>query len=240
MKIIYRLLYNALNELYADSPDLQHHRDVTLELLKSKAEGRDIPPTPDKDDRPIVVVAVGHSRKGDNGAESWDGSVSEHRYNLEIATELCELLEESALVKPVLLSNYGGKTYSQAIKWLADKVNSLGKVALVVELHFNSSSSPHANGHEFLFWHSSQKGAQFAQHFSQKMTDFFPTLKERGPKPIKSGGRGSLFLRKLIPVCLILEPFFGSNSQNWSIFRHKEGKHYLVRCYFEAIVESVL
>lgn len=236
---LYRLLYAKIYELYENSPDLHKHRDVTLELLKDKAEGRI--PAPSKDDeRPTVVVAVGHSRRGDTGATSWDGSVQEHPYNLGIATQLCELLEESELVKPVLLSNYGGKTYSQAIRWLADKVNSLGKVALVVELHFNSASSPKAKGSEFLFWHSSRKGALFAQHFSQKMTDFFPTLRERGPKPIKSGGRGSLFLRKLAPVCLLLEPFFGSSTFDWEIFRKKEGKRTLVRCYFEAIVESVL
>ena len=237
---LYRLLFDKINELYKNSPELHEHRDVTLELLKNTAEGKDPPPTQEKDDRPIVVVAVGHSRKGDSGATTWDGSTNEHRYNLQIATQLCELLEESELVKPVLLSNYGGKTYSQAIRWLSDKVNSLGTVALVVELHFNSAGNPKAKGSEFLFWHSSQKGAQFAQHFSQKMTDFFPTLVERGPKPIKSGQRGALFLRKLAPVCLLLEPFFGSSASDWKIFKSTRGKSDLVRCYFEAIVESVL
>ena len=234
---IYRILSKQIEKLYENYPALHTHRDVTLHLLE---KAQDQEGSTSSEGLPTVVIAVGHSRKHDEGATTWDGSTSEHGFNLKIATQVCELLEQSGLVKPVLLSKYGGKTYSQAIKWLSDKVNSLSDVALVAELHFNSSSNNKATGHEFLYWHSSSKGAAIAQTFSAKMCETFPKLQDRGAKPIKKGERGSLFLRKLAPVCLLCEPFFGSNLSDWNTFKDQKAQRELATSYFEAIIESVL
>ena len=236
---LYSLLYSKINEIYEDSPELHKHRDVTLDLLKKKANGNS-PPLSSSSSKPTVIIAGGHSRRGDQGAWTMEGGVSEHAYNSKIAKELCELLEDSGLVTPVVIDSYGGKTYTQAIKWLSEKVNSFQNVALCVELHFNASGNPKAKGHEFLFWHSSKKGKEVAECFSKNMSEFFPSLVSRGAKPIKSGQRGSMFLRKLSPVCLIAEPFFGSSAIDWGTFRTKKGQKTLVDCYFEAVLESVL
>ena len=49
------------------------------------------------------------------------------------------------------------------------------------------------------------------------------TTKNRGTKAIKSGDRGGLMLKTPSQPCCILEPFFGSNWQDWITFADQEG-----------------
>ena len=93
-----------------------------------------------------------------------------------------------------------------------------------MELHFNAAS-PKATGHEWLYWHTSEKGRLLARALRDSFEDSFPMFKSRGIKDRKKGDRGAYFLRATcMPVC-IAEPFFGTNAEeDWKLaVEHKKG-----------------
>ena len=172
-----------------------------------------------------LVLAVGHSRANDKGAVGWDGNLTEWAYNRTLAHFINLYLDES--IDVTIIDKYQGDSYTEAMANLKRSVDPLG-ADLVVELHFNAYKSQEANGYEALYWHSSKHGKQAADAFIDAMESAFPNNLNRGPKAIKDNSkRGSQFLRMLKAPCVILEPFFGTNKKEWSMFQESYGKQQL-------------
>lgn len=162
----------------------------------------------------IIALCVGHSRSGDNGAVSVDGT-SEWTYNSDLAV-LVQAELKSLGVKSFIIKKYEGSGYAAAMNWAAGEVKRRGGT-LACELHFNAASSPVARGHEWLYYHSSPRGkavaASLSKAFSEKIGA--QNIPSRGIKPKRSGDRGALFLQKTHCPAVICEPFFGSNLKDW-------------------------
>ena len=173
-----------------------------------------------------LVLAVGHSRANDKGAVGWDGNLTEWAYNRTLAHFINLYLDES--IDVTIIDKYQGDSYTEAMANLKRSVDPLG-ADLVVELHFNAYKSQEANGYEALHWHSSKHGKQAADAFIDSMESAFPNNLNRGPKAIKDNSkRGSQFLRMLKAPCVILEPFFGTNKKEWTMFQESSyGKQQL-------------
>jgi len=172
-----------------------------------------------------LVLAVGHSRANDKGAVSWDGTYTEWAYNRTLAHFINLYLDEA--IDVTIIDKYKGDSYNEAMVNLKLGVDPLG-ADLVVELHFNAYKSQEANGYEALYWHSSKHGKQASEAFIDSMESAFPNNLNRGPKAIKDNSkRGSQFLRMLKAPCVILEPFFGTNKKEWSMFQESYGKQQL-------------
>lgn len=154
-----------------------------------------------------VAICVGHSRAGDRGAVAVDG-YNEHSFNSDVAKLLKGAL--STEYEAVVFDKYAGAGYATAMADVAAKCHSV-KAAIAIELHFNSAG-PVANGHEWLYWHSSANGRELASAFDTEFTKAFPHSRKRGIKPINAASRGSLFLKGTPCPALICEPFFGSNK----------------------------
>ncbi len=164
-----------------------------------------------------LALCVGHSRKingrTEGGAVSVAG-VNEWAYNSELARLILDHLSEMG-IEAFIVSEYQGNGYTAAQKWLASYIKSRG-ATVAVEAHFNSSDNPSATGHETLFWASSVKGRQLAKDVDSAMLEMFPDFKQRGIKPKGSGDRGAEFLKLTSCPSIILEPFFGSNPEDWA------------------------
>jgi N-acetylmuramoyl-L-alanine amidase len=179
-----------------------------------------------------VAICVGHSRIGDKGARSV-GGVDEWDYNKKIADLLQSRLKNQG-IQSVVFDDYPAESYSRAIRWLAKSVGK-EKCDIAIEFHFNSYSSTRAEGYEYLYYSSSNKGKRLAECFRKAHFDTFKVQKDRGIKPIESGQRGVSFLRGVPPPAVICEPFFGSSPKEWILF---ETKHSLLAdVYAEAIIE---
>lgn len=167
---------------------------------------------------PLVALCVGHSRqingKPEGGAVSV-GNVSEHTFNTALAQRVRVLLSEAG-ISSFVVSKYEGSGYSSAQSWLGKHLQERG-ATLALELHFNSSSSPASEGHEWLHYKSSSKGKALAQSLKDSMCHNFPTRISRGVKT-PDNGRGDAFLQRTPCPAVICEPFFGSNPAEWSIF----------------------
>ena len=181
----------------------------------------------------LVAICVGHSRIGDKGAVGLSGTQEWH-YNKKVA-EYLRLELKKRYINSVVFSGYQGKGYGSAMAWIATQLNMFN-VDFAVELHFNSSDNPKANGYEFLYWGKSKGGLKIAKLFQQVFNKKYPNNTDRGVKGLTLGDRGALFTRLTSMPAVILEPFFGSNQSDWNFFgKSQEGIESLVDAYADAI-----
>lgn len=163
-----------------------------------------------------VAILVGHSRlkngHPEGGARSATG-VSEHEYNMGLAHKLQKQLASRG-VRSQIIGWYEGNNYAQAMTWLSSEVQRMDAVC-AIELHFNASG-PGANGHEWLYWHTSDESKALAYSIDVQFVKMLPQLRQRGIKAIRTGERGSMFCRKMHCPSIIAEPFFGTNAEDWS------------------------
>ena len=158
------------------------------------------------------AICVGHSRRGDEGAVAWDGKTTEREYNTRLALAVQRLLE--ALGVPcVLIAKYEGGSYGAAMRWLALKLVEVG-AAGAVELHFNSSDTPSAHGHEMLYCAGSVAGRSLAVAVNSALA-VFPNIPDRGVKGLAKADRGYQFVAGVKPPAVISEAFFGSSREDW-------------------------
>jgi N-acetylmuramoyl-L-alanine amidase len=157
-----------------------------------------------------AAICVGHSRSGDDGAVSV-GGVSEWKFNSRFAQVLAARITKLGH-SAVVIDKYSGGNYYAAMTDAAKQVKA-AKASVAIELHFNSSDSSKANGHEWLYWSSSEKSKKLALWFDA-MFDELP-LFSRGILPRFRSDRGAAFLRLTHCPAIICEPFFGSNAKDW-------------------------
>jgi len=158
-----------------------------------------------------IAICVGHSRSNDDGAVSVDG-MDEWDFNNEIANGLYGILKSQGQ-EPHVLNVYSGNGYAEAMADAARRVRAV-KADVAIELHFNSSDNPKANGHEWLYWNSSAESKTLA-HWLDAKFDELP-LFSRGLVPRYRSDRGALFLRLTHCPAVICEPFFGSSRKDWT------------------------
>jgi len=164
----------------------------------------------------MIAICIGHSRKikgrYDGGAYSPWLKINERDFNLQVASHLSKHLTQNGIPCRVV-DDYAGAGYGSAMQDAADKVADM-HAYLALELHFNSAQ-PSANGHEWIYWHSSSKGKAWAETFENQFSNDFPNIKKRGliaRTSTKQNGGG--FLRNTPCPSVILEPFFGSSESD--------------------------
>ena len=174
---------------------------------------------------PLVAICIGHSRsvngRGEGGAVSVGGE-SEWSYNRQLSEMIVDEIGKRA-IDTVEIAKYNGTSYGSAQRWLAQALKDCN-ATIAIELHFNSSDDPKANGHEWLYWHNSTKGNVLAKSLNDKMRSSAVEIKQRGIKPRFQGDRGSEFLQKTHCPAVICEVGFGSNCNDWSVMVSKKNE----------------
>lgn len=161
-----------------------------------------------------VAVVLGHHEKSKGAYSPWL-KVSEWDFYNEVVDCLSDV--------DVYYhdKNIGG--YVTRTKNTARKINKID-YDLVMELHFNSSSNPTANGCETLYYFASRKGRDYARKFSEVVVEW-TGIKSRngGLKALTNKydrGFASVFYTKA-PTILI-EPFFGSSRKDCDLIESPE------------------
>lgn len=180
----------------------------------------------------MIAICIGHSRPGDDGAASADGT-SEWAFNQDVGERVVSVLA-ARCVAAKLYDTYEGGSYAAAMLWLASALaDDHAKAAL--ELHFNAANG-HAKGCEWLFWNGSVRGRALASELRTAHRGVFPDQVDRGLKPRGSGDRGALFLRWTTCPAVICEPFFGDNPDEWSVFGTDAGRARLATAVADGIL----
>ena len=173
----------------------------------------------------LVAICIGHSRsvKGriEGGAVSVSGE-SEWSYNRQLGEMIVDELGERA-IDTVEISKYNGPSYGSAQRWLAKMLKDCN-ATIAIELHFNSSDDPKANGHEWLYWSTSKNGKALASSIHDNVCLAVNSIKSRGVKPRFPGDRGAEFLHGTHCPSVICEVGFGSNQKDWAIMIDKKNE----------------
>lgn len=162
-----------------------------------------------------IALIIGHTKNKDKGAYSETLKQTEFDYNLQVAEALKS-------IKPEMfdIHIHEIQDYYQRQKGMAYKLNQKS-YDLVIEMHFNAAS-PTAHGTETLYYFNSIKGKKYAEIMSKQISDDFST-KLRGVNGAKAlvnkNDRGYWFVYLPKAPAIMLEPFFGSNSEESEKFK---------------------
>ena len=152
-----------------------------------------------------IALCIGHNSIA-QGAHSPFLGTTEYLFNTRVAA-----LVQEKLPGVEIFTRKWQNSYTKEITELAERVNSK-KFDLAVELHFNSSITG-ANGVEALYFHKSKTGLLMAESFCETIVMEYGS-KDRGAKPLSSTTQNGFgFVQKMKAPAIILEPFFGSNSE---------------------------
>ena len=172
-----------------------------------------------------VAFVVGHHNKS-KGAYSRFGS------EWDFYNEVMECLDSPN----VFYHNSDIRGYNNRIINTAYKLNQLD-FDLVIELHFNASANPQANGCETLYWHHSVKGKEYAKLFSKEVNDHTGIkLRNNGLKALtypSERGYGAVYYPSA-PTILI-EPFFGTNECDCDLIKDARNMSIIINNFLKTI-----
>jgi len=183
-----------------------------------------------------VAVIIGHNNK-DEGARNKNFEASEFSFNEKLAKNIqlnyhslvdfsqeINLKIDQAEIEIV----YRETNYSE----LPRQINELNP-DLIVSLHCNAFNEE-VNGCEMLYYHKSEAGKKVAQIFQNEIVNLFEN-KDRGIKPKTSEDRGGYLLRYTNAPCIIAEPFFIDNDEEYLKARELFDSGELTSAYCECI-----
>jgi N-acetylmuramoyl-L-alanine amidase len=158
-----------------------------------------------------ICINIGHSEI-DSGATSVDGKTEEHEFNENelvpyISMVLRKLGHEVIVMEQI-------KSFGE----LPGRINKLNP-DIILSIHSNWAKS-NVSGTETLYYFNSRRGKYLAQCLQEAIVDCldFP---DRGIKALTSGDRGYILVAKTKAPCVLLEPFFISNTLDLARVRSK-------------------
>lgn len=169
-----------------------------------------------------VAIVIGHTnlRKG----ACSEVVECEFNYNRKVAqclSDVCDIYYYDSY-------NLG---YKSMVKRNAKKMNK-NDYDLVLELHYNSAV-PQANGCEVFYYFNNSEGKKLAGELSEMISQTFD-VKDRGAKAMVSKRqRGFWALYYPIATTLLLEPFFGSNTEDATKFKDDEEYSRMIRKFLK-------
>lgn len=156
-----------------------------------------------------VCIDIGHCPSAP-GAENRNYHISEYRFWSTYAPRLANYLRgyghDAVIVNRKM---DGGGTGMTACVRACNEANA----DIIVALHANAYNGK-ASGTETLYWHTSPRGKRLAQCIQTQMVKALG-LPDRGIKPITGTERGGAQLRGTVAPCVIVEPFFIDNDNDY-------------------------
>jgi len=169
----------------------------------------------------MVALVIGHSIK-DKGAYNSTYNISEFIFNEALVKEVSTQLD-SRYIDNVII-------YRRTLQELPNDINEYDP-SFVISFHCNAFNKV-ATGSEVLYWHNSDNSEILAKILQTELVDIFG-LTDRGIKTIYDDDRGAFLLKYVKAPCVILEPFFIDNDNDYSYALEKYDK------LVEAIVNGI-
>lgn len=169
--------------------------------------------------RTLCALVVGH-KQSSSGAVNADSGTTEFEFNDDLA-RIIEAKQTDVAIQRV---------YRRTYRSLPDDINELAP-DFVISLHCNAYNR-RTSGSEVLYYHRSDKGQRMAKILNDKLAGALKN-RNRGIKPRSAEERGGFLLRYTHAPCVIAEPFFIDNNEEYA--NAKRRKRYLIKAYLEAI-----
>lgn len=160
-----------------------------------------------------VYLNVGHHKpSGDIGAQNKTYKTNEYEYNIKFVHDVLKFIDYDV---DVVIG-------SHPWKHITKKVNA-EKPDFCISFHANAFNGE-ATGSEVLYFHTSQISKDIAREFLFATVDTLE-LPNRGVKGVQMGDRGSKLLLYTTMPCVLLEPFFIDNDDDYERAMEKREEH---------------
>ncbi len=156
----------------------------------------------------IIALVVGH-RASKQGAMNVRADRREWSLNKEVVDSIASKVRNHEII--IIYRDDVRSGYSK----LPAKINEQ-EPDFIICFHANAFNSD-VSGTETLYYNESQTSKEYAQIFQSAMVNVLQ-LNDRGLVEIFEGDRGSLVLSKTTAPCILLEPFFIDNNDDYEIF----------------------
>jgi N-acetylmuramoyl-L-alanine amidase len=168
-----------------------------------------------------VVLVIGHS-KDSEGACNKKHRECEFTFNQKLVNVIDALLAGQPIITHIV--------YRDLYETLPEDINKLNP-DFIISFHCNAYNKK-TSGTETLYWHSSRKGRKIADIVQDEILHAL-NLPNRGSKPVYDGERGNYVLKETKAPCVITEPFFIDNDEDYE----KANNNFLrlVMAYISAI-----
>ena len=191
---------------------------------------------PDVNDDTKLAIVIGHNAVSQGAYAKEPMNASEFMFNGRVAEQMLKQAQHFNVTAKVFSRVKHPQGYIKEITIAYEKVKGWGP-DVIIELHFNSSSSSSSTGTENLFAENSQRGSMLAKAVVGEVYDVLG-LKLRhdgGIKGIVPGQRGWRSVSAIPSVPSILaEPFFGSNPNDRNRIS-TIGEHQLALAYLRGV-----
>ncbi len=160
-----------------------------------------------------IAIVVGHSEDS-RGAINPRTNIAEYDFNRSLAQLIQDEINDiySTTVKYTSVILYRNNGYAK----LPSEVN-LTKADICISLHANAFNGG-AEGCETLYYHSSEKGQLLAALVQGEVNAVIGN-RNRGIKAKHSEDRGGYLLNQTAMPCIITEPFFIDNDNDFELGR---------------------
>lgn len=149
-----------------------------------------------------LAIVVGHS-KDRTGAYNKDLDITEYKLNEELAEAILNVCIERNLPS-IMIYRLNG--YSK----LPSDINKINP-DFTICVHHNASGKRRVNGTETLYYAKSETSKKFAQCVNDEMVKALG-FRDRGLLP-KLSGNGTHVLKNTSMPCILIEPYFMSNTE---------------------------
>lgn len=149
-----------------------------------------------------IALVIGHTEKNP-GAMNVICGVSEFEFNRKLVTSIVAIIDDRCEVKIVYRERYSD---------LPEKINAWNP-DFVICFHANAFNKK-SSGTETLYYRKSKKGKGMATILQDNIVKVLG-LKDRGVKGKSSEERGGYVLRGTKAPCILLEPFFIDNDDDY-------------------------
>ena len=176
------------------------------EVMTNKTNNFDISYPEEKKKNIRCALVIGH-KKNSAGAYNNLYNMHEFDFNEHLAMDIEKGIKN---YKNIDIFRVYRRTYSS----LPNDINELSP-DFIISLHCNAFNKS-ASGTEVLYYHKSKKGKQFATILNNHLVDKLK-LPDRGIRAKSSEDRGGYLLKSTNAPCLIAEPFFIDNDNDYKI-----------------------
>lgn len=159
-----------------------------------------------------IALVVGHSEKS-RGAYNEEMNVHEYYLNEALAKDTRDAMNLDPNLEAVLVYRKNG--YNKLPSDI-DKV----KADIIICFHHNSTSNRTVQGTETLYYHRSVKSKAIAAEVQKQLVNVLE-FRDRGIKGVDSEDRGAYVLKYTKAPCILIEPYFISETEGMIIAMNK-------------------
>ena len=177
-----------------------------------------------------IALVIGH-RSESQGAKSVK-RISEYAYWYTWLHLAKHFFPDAHQYRVFERNDMDGRGYRERMRKLGKRIDEWG-ADIAISFHFNAAQNVKAEGFEVLC--TTNTPSQLYARLMAGIMDEHLYGDNRGIKTVRRSDRGGGFLYGTRAVAILLEPFFGTNREDWQSGTERDGVFKALEMFFESI-----